>query len=138
MISILMNIELAKHVRDINLKDDVGDIIVKFSCETPLNEMDTCDMFTFHFGNIYYEVSDEDYFIRKGPLSEMGGNMRLEVSEKNLCLKAGDSVLIPIACDLEDEIKKGIYNPDNDTSIRTLVERNFGDLFDSNGDFICK
>lgn len=87
MISILMNIESAKHVRDINLKDDVGDIIVKFSCETPLNEMDTCDMFTFHFGNIYYEVSDEDYFIRKGPLSEMGGNMRLEVSEKNLCLK---------------------------------------------------
>ncbi|EFO8729780.1 hypothetical protein KCI04_002517 [Salmonella enterica] len=135
---ILLKIESAKYVQEIDLNNETGEVVVKFSCETPLNEMDTCDMLGFYFGEVYYEVSDEDFFIRKGPVSEMGGNMRLAASEKSIGLKAGDIVTIPIISEIEDEIKKGIYNPDKDTSIKKLVERSFGDLFDSNGNFIYK
>ncbi|ENP5335007.1 hypothetical protein ACDS27_004544 [Salmonella enterica] len=138
MNGIIMKIESAKYVQEIDLKNEVGEMVVKFSCETPLNEMDTCDMFTFYFGEVYYEVSDEDFFIRKGPVSEMGGNMRLAASEKSIGLKPGDIVTIPIIPEIEDDIKKGIYNPDNDTSIKKLVERSFSDLFDPNGNFIYK
>ncbi|EAA9302797.1 hypothetical protein RI864_002054 [Salmonella enterica] len=135
---ILLKIESAKYVQEIDLNNETGEVVVKFSCETPLNEMDTCDMFTFYFGEVYYDVSDEDFFIRKGPVSEMGGNMRLAASEKSIGLKVGDVVTIPIISEIEDEIKKGIYNPDKDTSIKKLVERSFGDLFDSNGNLIYK
>lgn len=38
---------------------------VKFSCETPLNEMDTCDVLGFYFGEVYYAVSDEDFLSEK-------------------------------------------------------------------------
>ncbi|EHB3563459.1 hypothetical protein JXH75_004355 [Salmonella enterica subsp. enterica serovar Oranienburg] len=135
---ILLKVESAKYVQEIDLNNETGEVVVKFSCETPLNEMDTCDMLGFYFGEVYYEVSDEDFFIRKGPVSEMGGNMRLEASEKSTGLKAGDTVTIPIISGIEDEIKMGIYNPDKDTGIKKLVERRFGDLFDSDGNFIYK
>ncbi|EJZ1562445.1 hypothetical protein OHU15_000401 [Salmonella enterica] len=135
---ILLKIESAKYVQEIDLNNETGEVVVKFSCETPLNEMDTCDMLGFYFGEVYYEVSDEDFFIRKGPVSEMGGNMRLEASEKSIGLKAGDIVTIPIISGVEDEIKMGIYNPDKDTGIKKLVERRFGDLFDSDDNFIYK
>ncbi|EMD2426160.1 hypothetical protein WDY89_002369 [Salmonella enterica] len=79
---ILLKIESAKYVQEIDLNNETGEVVVKFSCETLLNEMDTCDMLGFYFGEVYYEVSDEDFFIRKGPVSEMGGNMRLEASGK--------------------------------------------------------
>ncbi|EBO9948558.1 hypothetical protein S831_23285 [Salmonella enterica] len=95
-------------------------------------------MLGFYLGEVYYEVSDEDFFIRKGSVSEMGGNMRLEASEKSIGLKAGDIVTIPIVSGIEDEIKMGIYNPDKDTGIKKLVGRRFGDLFDSDGNFIYK
>ncbi|EBZ4144318.1 hypothetical protein EBC17_20910 [Salmonella enterica subsp. enterica serovar Kottbus] len=138
MISVLMNVESVKHIRDIDLKDETVEVAVKFSCETPLNEMDTCDMFTLYFGEVYYEVSDEDYFIRKGSLSEMGGNMRLVGSEKSLYLKPGDSVVIPITSDVQNEIKSGIYNPDIEASVEKSVKRVFGEFFDLNGDFVYK
>ncbi|EFS1348995.1 hypothetical protein PMA84_000419 [Salmonella enterica] len=138
MNGIIMKIESAKYIQDIDLKNEAGEVVVKFSCETPLNEMDTCYMFTSYFGEVYYEVSDEDFFIRKGAVSEMGGNMRLTASEKSIGLKSGDIVTIPIVPELEEEIKKGIYNPDNETSIEKIVERGVGDMFDSNGDFIYK
>ncbi|EBS1324569.1 hypothetical protein D6T51_10615 [Salmonella enterica subsp. enterica serovar Muenchen] len=126
MISVLMRIESVELIRDADLKDETVEVAVKFSCETPLNEIDTCYMFTLYFGEVYYEVSDEDYFIRKGSLSEMGGNMRLVGSEKSLCLKSGDSVVIPITSDFQDEIKKGLYDPDVETSVDKLVKREFG------------
>lgn len=138
MISVLMNVEFVKHIRDIDLKDETVEVAVKFSCETPLNEMDTCDMFTLYFGEVYYEVSDEDYFIRKGSLSEMGGNMRLVGSEKSLYLKSGDSVVIPITSDVQNEIESGIYNPDIEASVEKSVKRVFGEFFDLNGDFVYK
>ncbi|EHY2293266.1 hypothetical protein QNW20_001420 [Salmonella enterica] len=84
-----MKIKSAKYIQDIDLKNEAGEVVVKFSCETPLNEMDTCYMFTSYFGEVYYEVSDEDFFIRKGAVSEMGGNMRLAASEKSIGLKSG-------------------------------------------------
>ncbi|EDR5079313.1 hypothetical protein HT342_004625 [Salmonella enterica subsp. enterica serovar Muenchen] len=138
MYIILLKVESAKYVQEIDLNNEAGEVVLKFSCETPLNEIDTCDMLGFYFGEVYYDVSDEDFFIRKGPVSEMGGNMRLAASEKSIGLKSGDIVTIPIIPEIEDDIKKGIYNPDNETSIEKLVERSFGDLFDSNGNFIYK
>ncbi|EDE2395152.1 hypothetical protein GBF13_24985, partial [Salmonella enterica] len=108
MNGIIMKIESAKYIQEIDLKNESGEVVVKFSCETPLNEMDTCYMFTSYFGEVYYEVSDEDFFIRKGAVSEMGGNMRLAASEKSIGLKSGDIVTIPIVPELEEEIKKGI------------------------------
>lgn len=71
MNGIIMKIKSAKYIQDIDLKNEAGEVVVKFSCETPLNEMDTCYMFTFYFGEVYYEVSDEDFFIRKGAVSEI-------------------------------------------------------------------
>ncbi|EBY1951945.1 hypothetical protein DAI67_004063 [Salmonella enterica subsp. enterica serovar Glostrup] len=99
----LLKVESAKYVQEIDLNNETGEVVVKFSCETPLNEMDTCDMLGFYFGEVYYEVSDEGFFIRKGSVSEMGGNMRLEASEKSIGLKAGDIVTIPIISGIEKE-----------------------------------
>ncbi|EDQ5072923.1 hypothetical protein GP233_003526 [Salmonella enterica] len=62
---ILLKIESAKYVQEIDLNNETGEVVVKFSCETPLNEMDTCDMFTIYFGEVYYDVSDEDFLSEK-------------------------------------------------------------------------
>ncbi|EEJ5822374.1 hypothetical protein GS039_005149, partial [Salmonella enterica] len=107
MYIILLKVESAKYVQEIDLNNEAGEVVLKFSCETPLNEIDTCDMLGFYFGEVYYDVSDEDFFIRKGPVSEMGGNMRLAASEKSIGLKSGDIVTIPIIPEIEDDIKKG-------------------------------
>lgn len=69
---ILLKIESAKYVQEIDLNNETGEVVVKFSCETPLNEMDTCDMLGFYFGEVYYEVSDEDFFYPKRPCVRNG------------------------------------------------------------------
>ncbi|MCL6392529.1 hypothetical protein EXT73_18900 [Pectobacterium atrosepticum] len=129
---ILITVVSVELIYAINLsKSDCDEIIIKFTCETPLNESDTCFMISRYFSDeIYFNESDYDAFIRKGSVSEMRGIIRLMPTENNLRVKIGEYI-IPIIPELIEEIKSGVYDPDNDNEdIEKIVERQFGSLFD--------
>lgn len=118
-----------------NSKSDLEEIIIKFTCETPLNESDTCFMISRYFSDeIYFDESDYDAFIRKGSISEMRGVIRVMPVESNLKVKTGEC-FIPIIPELIEEIKSGAYDADNE-DIEKMVQRQFGDLFDKEGNLI--
>ncbi|RJL50215.1 hypothetical protein D5071_14465 [Pectobacterium carotovorum] len=127
-----MTVVSVELIYGINLsKSDCDEIIIKFTCETPLNESDTCLMINRYFSDeVYFNESDYDVFIRKGSVSEMRGIIRVMPTENNLRVKAGEYI-IPILPELIEEIKSGVYDPDNDNEdIEKIVERQFGNLFD--------
>ncbi|MEL0579104.1 hypothetical protein AACK17_11150 [Pectobacterium punjabense] len=135
---ILMTVVSVELIYEINLsKSDCDEIIIKFTCETPLNESDTCFMISRYFSDeAYFDESDYNAFIRKDSVSEMRGVIRVMPTENNLRVKTGEYI-IPIPPELIEEIKSGYYDPDNDNEdIGKIVERQFGSLFDKKGNLI--
>lgn len=133
---ILMTVVSVELIYEINLsKSGCDEIIIKFTCETPLNESDTCFMISRYFSDeVYFDESDYDAFIRKDSFSEMRGIIRVMPTENNLRVKTGGCI-IPILPEVIEEIKSGAYDPDNE-DIEKMVKRQCGDLFDKKGNLI--
>lgn len=134
---ISMDIKEVMFVRENNLEaNECIEVVVKFVCETPLNEFDTCTMINLYFDDVYFDVSDDDTFIKKGNVYEMGGIIIADPSEKSLALTVGKCI-IPITDNMIDELKTGVYNADPAYfDVKKVVKNRFGDLFDKDGNLI--
>lgn len=136
---ILMKIESLEFIRESNPDaDGYDEAVLKFVCETPLNEYDTCEMICRYFGDVHFDESDDDFFIRKGGVYEMGGILSVIPPINVPELKTGEFI-IPVIPELAGELEGGIYDADTPVDVSKIVKRRFGDLFDKNGNLIiCK
>ncbi|EAP9508678.1 hypothetical protein L1O59_004768 [Salmonella enterica] len=135
---ILMNIESLEYIRESADLPENGydEALLKFVCETPLTELDTCEMIYRYFGDMFFNESDDDFFIRKGKVSEMGGIISVIPPVNVPELKTGECI-IPVIQELVSELDTGEYDPDSGSAnVKKIVERQFGDLFDGKGDLI--
>lgn len=135
---ILMNIESLEYIRESSDLPAGGydEIVLKFVCETPLTESDTCEMIYRYFGDVFFNENDDDFFIRKGKVSEMGGVISVIPPVNVSGLKTGGCI-IPVIPELVSELDTGEYDPDyGSANVKKIVERQFGDLFDEKGDLI--
>ncbi|EFS2651685.1 hypothetical protein HX362_004603 [Salmonella enterica] len=111
---ILMNVELLEYIRESTDLPENGydEILLKFICVPPLTELDTCEMIYRYFGDVFFNENDDDFFIIKVKLSEMGG-------------------IISVIPELVSELDAGTYDPDyGSVNVKKIVEMQFGDLFD--------
>lgn len=71
---ILMNIESLEYIREISDLPAGGydEIVLKFVCETPLTESDTCEMIYRYFGDVFFNENDDDFY----PKRQSIGNRR--------------------------------------------------------------
>lgn len=135
---ILMNIESLEYIRESADLPENGydEVLLKFVCETPLTEVDTCEMIYRYFGDVFFNENDDDFFIRKGKVSEMGGVISVIPPVNVSGLKTGECI-IPVIPDLASELDSGKYDPDyGSANVKKIVERQFGDLFDEKGKLI--
>lgn len=133
---ISMIIEAVREIHDDVMGDDYFETVITFRCETPLNEMDTCDMLSLYFGEIYYEESPSDFFVKKGDVFEMFGDMRVLSSKFKNELIARSEMIIPISDSLVEKLKLGKYDPNEEVNFEKKTEEWFGDLFDEQGKLI--
>ncbi|EBR4566345.1 TPA: hypothetical protein ACS50C_004936 [Salmonella enterica] len=135
---ILMNIESLEYIRESSDLPAGGydEIVLKFVCETPLTESDTCEMIYRYFGDVFFNENDDDFFIRKGKVSEMGGIISVIPHVNYPELKTGECI-IPVIPELVSELDAGTYDPDyGSVNVKKIVERQFGDLFDEKGNLM--
>lgn len=135
---ILMNIESLEYIRESADLPENGydEVLLKFVCETPLTELDTCEMIYRYFGDVFFNENDDDFFIRKGKVSEMGGVISVIPPVNVSGLKTGGCI-IPVIPELASELDSGKYDPDyGSANVKKIVERQFGYLFDEKGNLI--
>ncbi|HCM1918391.1 TPA: hypothetical protein N3A33_004400 [Salmonella enterica subsp. salamae serovar 28:r:e,n,z15] len=135
---ILMNIESLEYIRESADLPENGydEVLLKFVCETPLTELDTCEMIYRYFGDVFFNENDDDFFIRKGNVSEMGSIISVIPPVNVPELKTGECI-IPVIPELVSELDTGEYDPDyGSANVKKIVERQFGDLFDEKGELI--
>ncbi|EAB7739593.1 hypothetical protein B5864_13740 [Salmonella enterica] len=135
---ILMNIESLEYIRESADLPENGydEVLLKFVCETPLTELDTCEMIYRYFGDVFFNENNDDFFIRKGKVSEMGGIISVIPPVNVPELKTGECI-IPVIPELVSELDTGEYDPDyGSANVKKIVERQFGDLFDGKGELI--
>lgn len=102
----------------------------------PLTELDTCEMIYRYFGDVFFNENDDDFFIRKGKVSEMGGIISVIPPVNVPELKTGKCI-IPVIPELASELDSGKYDPDyGSANVKEIVERQRGDLFDEKGNLI--
>jgi hypothetical protein len=106
--------------------NNAGNIYITFFCETPLNEIDTCEIISRYFNWVCFEETENDSFIRKEDVCEMRGVIRLDISEVNRKIVTGD-VIIPVSEPLMSELISGHYDSEAETDIGKLVERQLAD-----------
>lgn len=135
---ILMNIESLEYISESTDLPENGydEVLLKFVCVTPLTELDTCEMIYRYFGDVFFNENDDDFFIRKGNVSEMGGIISVIPPVNVPELKTGECI-IPVIPELVSELDTGEYDPDyGSANVKKIVERQFGDLFDEKGELI--
>ncbi|EBI1833980.1 hypothetical protein FK088_16945 [Salmonella enterica] len=84
-----------------------------------------------------FDESDDDFFIRKGGVYEMGGILSVIPPVNVPELKTGECI-IPVIPELAGEREAGIYDADTPVDVSKIVKRRFWYLFNKNGNLIIR